>query len=139
VQVNLAPYQIITVVPGLFNITYILNPGAAFGIFQDKPELFRRLFFSGITLVACGLLITLLIKEVRCLLRSVGYILILAGAAGNLYDRVRLDKVVDFLDFYIGAYHWYTFNLADSFISVGVVLLLIELAASELKKLKQSR
>jgi signal peptidase II len=136
VQNNLEMYEVITVIPGFFNITYLLNPGAAFGMLQDKPEIFRKIFFSGVTLIACAMLITLLIKEARCFVRSVSYVLILAGAAGNLYDRVCLDKVVDFLDFYIGESHWYTFNLADSCITVGVAVLVIELIVSEIKKRK---
>lgn len=134
VRNNLEMYEVVTVIPGFFNITYILNPGAAFGMLQDKSEFFRKLFFGGVTFIACSMLITLLVREARYLFRSVSYVLILAGAAGNLYDRIRLDKVVDFLDFYIGESHWYTFNLADSCITVGVALLLTELIISEIKK-----
>jgi signal peptidase II len=134
VENSLELYEVVTVIPGFFNITYLLNPGAAFGMLQDKPEIFRKVFFSGITLAACTMLIALLIKESRYLFRCVSYTLILAGAVGNLYDRLRLDKVVDFLDFYIRESHWYTFNLADSCITVGVGLLVAELIYSEIKK-----
>jgi signal peptidase II len=101
---------------------------------QDKPELFRKIFFSAVTLLACALVIALLIKEARFIFRSVCYVLILSGAAGNMYDRLRLDKVVDFLDFYIGNYHWYTFNFADSCITAGVFLLICELIYGEVLK-----
>jgi signal peptidase II len=134
VENNLNLYESIQVIPGFFNITYLLNSGAAFGMLQDKPELFRKIFFGGVTLTACAMLLILLIREARCLYRSSCYVLILAGAAGNLYDRIRLDKVVDFLDFYIGQYHWYTFNIADSCVTVGVALLVCELAVSEIIK-----
>jgi signal peptidase II len=122
-----------TVIPGFFNITYILNPGAAFGILSNAPESFRKIFFVGITIAACVFILILMYKEFNYKLRSFAYIAVLAGAVGNLIDRIRIGKVVDFLDFYIGNFHWYTFNFADSYITVGVVVLVFDMLITKNK------
>ena len=127
VQTNMKLSESITVIPGFFNITYVLNPGAAFGIFGNMPDLFRKVFFVGITLAACVFILYLLYKEFNYKLRSFAYIAIVAGAIGNLIDRIRLSQVVDFLDFHIGNFHWYTFNLADCYITVGVAVLILDM------------
>jgi len=80
------------------------------------------------------LLCYLLVREKRFVLRSYSYALILAGAIGNLIDRIRIGKVVDFLDFYIKGHHWPAFNVADISISVGVGLLILEIVLDINKK-----
>lgn len=120
-------YESVPVVDGLFNLTYVLNPGAAFGFLGKLPETFRRIFFVVITLVAIAAVLYLLYKEYMMRLRALAYTLILSGAVGNFIDRVYLGKVVDFLDFYVGTYHWPAFNVADSAISVGICLLTIDI------------
>jgi signal peptidase II len=123
----------IPVIEGFFHITHVRNPGAAFGVLAASPEPVRLFFFVGVTLVAIGLIFSFYRKLApgdRFSALSLG--LILGGAVGNLIDRVRHGEVVDFLHFRLwGGYTWPDFNLADSFIVVGVILLVIELLASE--------
>lgn len=118
-------HQSIEVIGGFFNITYIRNPGAAFGLFRDSGEIFRVLFLTGTSIVAL-IVIFFFYKQVKDgLISKIALSLIAGGAVGNLIDRIRFGEVVDFLDFYIGIYHWPAFNIADSAITVGVFLLLI--------------
>jgi signal peptidase II len=114
------------VIDGLFNITYIRNPGAAFGFLSGSPPLFRYVFFIAVTLGVILLIIYYLRIAGREDLPLVSALaLIFAGAVGNLIDRGRFGEVVDFLDFYIGKYHWPAFNAADSAISVGAVIIAV--------------
>ncbi len=113
-----------SVVDGLFNIVHVRNPGAAFGFLAGAPPLFRSIFFIAVTAVAL-LVIAQYLRKARVEERSLigALALIVGGAVGNLVDRVRFGEVVDFLDVYVGAHHWPAFNVADSAISVGAVLL----------------
>ena len=113
------PY--IQVIPGFFNITYVENRGAAFGILQG-----RQFLLTIVSLIAMAILSSLLLyekKEKKGLL--VALALILGGTCGNFIDRIRLKYVIDFLDFHIKQHHWPSFNIADSAISVGVSLLIV--------------
>jgi len=118
----------LSVIPGLFELTHVRNPGGAFSLFADGSPVGRMLFFVGMTLVAIVLLLVFfrrLDPEVRLTAASLGAIL--GGALGNLADRLVHREVIDFLDFHIGSYYWPTFNFADSFIVVGVAILMIEM------------
>jgi signal peptidase II len=123
----------LTVIDGFFYITHVRNPGAAFGLFNTAPAALRLTAFIGITLVAIAMIFSFyrrLAPGERLSALSLG--LILGGAGGNLVDRIFRGEVVDFLHFRLwGGYQWPDFNLADSFIVVGVALLVIELLASE--------
>jgi signal peptidase II len=123
----------LTVIDGFFYITHVRNPGAAFGLFNTAPAAVRLTAFIGITLVAIAMIFSFyrrLAPGERLSALSLG--LILGGAGGNLVDRVFRGEVVDFLHFRLwGGYTWPDFNLADSFIVVGVALLVVELLASE--------
>jgi signal peptidase II len=120
--------QSIPIVPGYFDLTFVLNPGAAFSLLATLPESVRNPFFI---LVAVAAVILIVIYRARHLrqhrLASVSLALILGGAIGNLIDRVRHGMVVDFLDVHVHQYHWPVFNVADSAISIGVTLLLLEM------------
>ncbi|MGB5218312.1 MAG: signal peptidase II [Smithella sp.] len=113
------------VIDGLFNIVYVMNPGAAFGFLAGASETFRYIFFIGITVLVIALIIYYLVKST---LQNIIYItsltLIFGGAVGNLIDRIRFGAVVDFLDVYIGTAHWPAFNVADSAITAGAVLMI---------------
>ena len=117
-----------SIIPGFFSITHVRNPGAAFGFLAGASPLFRNIFFVSVT-VAAILLILHYVRtskaEERFLTLSLS--LILSGAVGNLIDRIRLGEVIDFLDVYIGSHHWPAFNVADSAISVGAVILFVEM------------
>ena len=113
--------QDIAVIPGFFNLTHVLNPGGAFGLFAQQGAMVRVMFFLVFSLVAVGLILYLYvgIPETHPMLAN-GLSLIFGGAVGNLIDRVRMGKVIDFLDVYVGDLHWPAFNVADSAICVGV-------------------
>jgi signal peptidase II len=114
------------VVDGFFNIVHVRNPGAAFGFLAGAPPLFRSIFFIAVTATAILLILHYLRKaRVEELSLVVALALIVAGAVGNLIDRIRFGEVVDFLDVYVGSYHWPAFNVADSAITTGATLLAI--------------
>jgi len=117
-------HESFVVIEGLFNITYIRNPGAAFGFLRGVSPIFRHVFFLSVAMIAL-LLILYYIWKSRELPLTFSLSLILAGAVGNLIDRVRFGEVIDFLDVYIGSYHWPAFNAADSAISIGAAILIL--------------
>jgi signal peptidase II len=114
-------YDSITIIPGFFNLTHIHNPGGAFGFLARQSSSVRHVVFIFLSSVAMCVIFYFYRRTPRShpLLAS-GFALIMGGAIGNLIDRIRFEKVVDFLDFYIGKYHWPAFNVADSAISVGI-------------------
>jgi signal peptidase II len=115
----------IPIIEGFFSLTYVRNTGAAFGIFAGSAELFRRPFLILVSVVAIGFIVVML-KRLRdsekWLVTALAFIL--GGAIGNLIDRVLYGEVIDFLDCFWGSYHWPAFNVADSFITVGVTITL---------------
>ncbi len=114
------------IIDGFFSLTYIRNPGAAFGLLASTGPVFRTIFFSLASVFALGLLATIFFRlqeEDRAGQLSIAAIL--GGALGNLIDRIRYGEVIDFLDFYVSAYHWPAFNVADAAISVGVFFLVL--------------
>lgn len=120
---SIALYDTVPVIPGLFNITHILNPGGAFGLFASHSPEFRQFFFLFVsTLVACLLLWFYKKTADTHVWLSSAFACIFGGAVGNLIDRFRFGRVVDFLDFYIASWHWPAFNIADSFICIGMAL-----------------
>jgi signal peptidase II len=126
---NIPSGHAIVVIPRIFRLTHVLNTGAAFSMFEGSasPNLVRNLLV-GFSLVAVLVVLFLLWKMGREFSpTSVALSLILGGALGNLYDRVRFSYVVDFLEVHIVHYHWPDFNLADSAIVVGACLLLLEM------------
>lgn len=114
----------IPVVPGFFDLTHVRNAGAAFGILGAGEAPWRGLF---LTLVALAVFLGVLVYALRtppaCTGLQIALSLILGGAVGNLIDRLRFQSVTDFLRFYIGTHEWPSFNVADSAITVGVLLL----------------
>ena len=121
---NLIMYQSIEVIPDFFSITHIRNTGIAFGFLAQSSHLFRSVFLTLVPLFAIFLIIFLLYKaEKDDIFLILGLSMIMGGAFGNLIDRVRLGAVIDFLDFYLGSYHWPAFNMADSAITLGALIL----------------
>ncbi|MDR4479303.1 MAG: signal peptidase II [Nitrospira sp.] len=122
-------HESIPVVANFFSITYIRNPGAAFGFLSSSSSSFRFVFFGLTSIFAVGLLGTILVRMPKDdWMGRLSVAAILGGAIGNLLDRVRYGEVIDFLDFYINGYHWPAFNIADSAITVGVVFLILHFA-----------
>ena len=126
-------YQTIPVIPGFFNLTHIYNPGGAFGFLSGSPSVLRHLFFVVASIIAMGLILFLYAKTPpgHGLLKF-GLSLILGGAVGNILDRIRIGKVIDFLDIYIKDFHWPAFNVADSAITIGIGLFIYHLLFKEL-------
>ncbi|HID98471.1 MAG TPA: signal peptidase II [Thermodesulfobacteriaceae bacterium] len=121
---NLHFHEVRAVLPGFFNITYITNTGAAFG-FLAGPDSWRHIFFQTVSVIALGSLIFLYrTSRQKDYPLFFGSSLVFGGAAGNLIDRIRSRSVIDFLDFYVGSYHWPAFNLADTAITVGGIFLI---------------
>jgi len=116
-------------ISGILDLTHVRNPGGAFSFFADGPFEQRMAFFIGSTALAVVLLLVFfrrLEPEVRLAAAALGTIL--GGALGNLTDRVLHGEVIDFIDVHLwSGYTWPTFNFADSFIVVGVAVLLIEI------------
>jgi signal peptidase II len=115
-------------VPGMLNLIRTSNPGVAFGLFADSDMPWRAPLLIVFSAGVIGLIAWLLMTgraggwPGRC-----GMTLILGGAVGNVLDRLLHRSVTDFIDFYIGTHHWYTFNVADSAIVVGAGLVILEL------------
>lgn len=127
-------YAAKTVIPGFFNIVRSQNPGVAFGIFADNSARSRTPVLIGVSIVAVLLLAGMLWQIDRLdRLSAYGLALIFGGAMGNVFDRVTAGSVTDFLDFYAGAYHWYTFNVADASIFAGACLLVLSMLLSQRK------
>jgi signal peptidase II len=120
--------QAIPVVPGFFDIVFVLNPGAAFGFLATLPDQVRNPFFVAISVAAVALIAFYHARYLRThRLASMALSLVLGGALGNLIDRLRYGVVVDFLDVHIYQYHWPAFNVADSAISIGVSLMILDM------------
>lgn len=115
----------IKVIDGFFNITYVRNTGAAFGMGQNFNDNIRKPLFLFLPVLLCFWLLWLIVKtrNDKSFIEGSAYMLIFAGAVGNLIDRFSLGYVVDFLDFYLGRSHFPAFNVADSSITIGGILL----------------
>jgi signal peptidase II len=124
--------QSVPVIDGLFNITYVRNTGVAFGIFSSISSPAKAILLSIFTAAAA---VAVAVYSVRSSeknrLLQVSLSLILGGALGNLYDRLTYGYVIDFVEIFIGSYSWPAFNVADSAISTGVVLLAVEIFRNE--------
>ncbi len=112
-------------VTSFFDLVRYHNEGSAFGFLNDAGG-WQKWFFNGISIVASVVIIYLLKKHINEKLFCAGLALVLGGAIGNLYDRITLGYVVDFLNFHMNNHYWPAFNVADSAICVGVGLLLLD-------------
>jgi signal peptidase II len=132
VQNSIAHDQVITVIPGFFNLIHTENSGIAFSLFAGSSSPWKLVLLVGVSL---ALLATVVIVGLRGRAMNwqtgVGLALIVGGASSNLIDRIRFGQVVDFLDVYFRSYHWPTFNVADSAIVVGAGLLLLDMLISK--------
>ncbi|MCK6682519.1 MAG: signal peptidase II [Thermoanaerobaculia bacterium] len=118
----------VTVIPGFFNLTHVQNTGAAFGFFASISSPVKTFLLNVVALAIFAFVATFSLRTpaTAWLLQS-ALALTLGGAAGNLIDRLRVGSVTDFLHFYIRDFHWWSFNIADSAITVGVCVLAWEL------------
>jgi signal peptidase II len=119
-------YESREIIPGFFNLVYVTNTGAAFSMLADVDSPWRHYFFLGIGLAAIvGLTVGYFMLRREHRWYGPAFACIAGGAAGNLIDRVRLGAVVDFLDIYVGKYHWPAFNIADSAICLGATIFIV--------------
>jgi signal peptidase II len=115
---QVAHHEIIKVLP-FINIVHIKNKGAAFGLFAGLGNI----FFIIISIIAI-LFIVYYLRTVQKRMEIISLSLVLGGAVGNFIDRIRLGKVTDFIDFHVNSWHWPSFNVADSALTVGIILFL---------------
>ncbi len=130
---SLTLYQTIEVLPGFFNIVHVQNPGGAFGFLAGQSPSIRKFVF----LVVSSLAVCLIYYFYKTVPRthpwlSAALAMIMGGAVGNLIDRFRFGKVVDFLDFYVQNMHWPAFNVADSAITIGVAIIMAHIVFNKM-------
>ncbi len=136
ITLNLALHEHIVVIENFFNINHVLNPGGAFGFFATQSLAVRKFVFLFLSSIVALFVVWLYKKTSRShVFLSYGLALIFGGAVGNLIDRFRFGKVIDFLDFYIGTTHWPAFNVADSAISVGMAILIYHVVLNKLPEM----
>lgn len=125
-------HQSKTIITDVFDLTYVRNTGAAFGLFASVDSSVKAILLNSIAVIVFLIVSAYALRSSHKSVRlQVGLALILGGAVGNLLDRVRFGYVVDFLDFSISGHHWPAFNVADSAICIGVALLFLDMLNSE--------
>ena len=125
---NIPLHDSVGIIPGFFRLTHVENTGAAFGLFAESTAQWKIGALVSFSVIALMVVSALLWKHSHSLsTTTIGLSLILGGATGNLWDRMMTGHVVDFLDFYVGSYHCPAFNVADSAIVIGAILLVSEI------------
>ena len=117
-------YESIPIIPNYLDITYTLNPGAAFSMLADSPPWVRKAFLLTMAIAAIAVLTVLVVRSERISINSIAFALILGGAAGNLMDRALRGRVVDFVRVHYFDLNYPVFNVADSAITIGVTLII---------------
>lgn len=126
VELHLGNHTSFELIPNLLNFTYVRNTGVAFGLFAAHDQFSGTLMLTILGLFALGFVAYYywrLASHERMLLLALA--LVIGGAVGNLLDRIMNGGVTDFIDFYYGTYHWHTFNVADSAITIGICLMIL--------------
>lgn len=127
IRADVSPLDVIPVIPGFFNIVHTENPGAAFGMLAAFNEHWRGLLLIVVSLIVMAIIGSLLWKNSGNAVLRTGLALVFGGALGNLWDRLVRGTVTDFLQFFFGSYEFPSFNGADTAITIGAGLLLIDL------------
>jgi signal peptidase II len=139
ITTHLPLYYSIEVIEGVFNLTHVRNPGVAFGLFAGVESQYKAwifVFISSVAIIAILVIYHHTPKEHRMV--RIGLILIFSGAIGNVIDRIVYKEVIDFLDVFYEGYHWPAFNFADSCITIGVGLMILDLFQQHPKQLLSS-
>lgn len=126
VEAHLSDHASIEVIPGLLNFTHVRNTGVAFGLFATRGNLWGTMILTLLGIAALAFVVyyfKIVPRRDRPLLIALA--LVMGGAVGNLLDRILRGAVTDFVDFYYGTYHWHTFNVADTAISIGIGLMIL--------------
>ena len=132
IERNVSIWDTHSVIPGFFNIVHTKNRGAAFGMFSDGNSELRTFLLVGVSIAVLIFVAVLLLQPSRAGFSGsrttmIGLSLVLGGALGNIYDRIASGMVTDFLEFYMGQWHFAAFNVADSAITIGAGLLLLDM------------
>lgn len=129
IERNYSPWDSTPVIAGFFNIVHAENPGAAFNFLTDSTSPWRGVFLVGVSLVVMAIMGFMLFRPgvKKSTLLEIALAMVFGGAAGNLWDRLFRGTVTDFLQLFFGSYEFPSFNVADSAISIGACLLLIDL------------
>jgi signal peptidase II len=132
IERNVASYESFNVIPGFFDIVHTKNRGAAFGMFAEADTPIRTFLLVGVSLAVLIFISFVLLRPggsgfPTTRMTVMGLALVLGGALGNIFDRVLYGMVTDFLEFYLGEYRFAAFNVADSAITVGAGLLLLDM------------
>ncbi|MEO8129522.1 MAG: signal peptidase II [Bryobacteraceae bacterium] len=141
IERNVSIWDTHPVIPGFFNIVHTKNRGAAFGMFSDGTSELRTFLLIGVSIAVLIFVAVLLLQPSRAGFSGsrttmIGLSLVLGGAFGNIYDRVVSGMVTDFLEFYVGEWHFAAFNVADSAITIGAGLLLLDMWMSRKQALR---
>ncbi|HEY6970392.1 MAG TPA: signal peptidase II [Candidatus Angelobacter sp.] len=123
----------VDVIPGFFRLTHLENPGGAFSLFAESVSNWRAPAMIAFSVAALVIISVLLWRNRQTNVMTVVLALIFGGALGNLWDRLAHGGVTDFLDFYLGSHHWYPFNIADSAIVIGTLVLTAKILAQSKK------
>lgn len=118
-------FETYRLIPGWVDCTYTLNPGAAFSLFANMPDIFREAFFIGLSAAAVVVMTILIARRSTATSTAFACALVLAGTVGNLIDRVARGRVIDFIYFHHESFHYPVFNFADATITTGVALILL--------------
>ncbi len=129
IKAHVPVWQTLIVIPGFLNIVHAENPGMAFSLLADASGLWRTVLLIGLSFVVAGFITVLLLRggPTQHWLVRYGLSLVLGGALGNLFDRAVHGTVTDFVEIYVGTHFFPAFNVADSAISVGAVLLILDM------------
>jgi len=135
IKAELSTFDTVRVIPGFFNIVHTENPGVAFGLFADSAGPLRAIVLIGLSTTVLAVVMTVLLKplqpgEPRNWLMRIALALVLGGALGNLYDRIVHGTVSDFVEIYADTHYFPAFNVADSCITIGAALLIIDMLRS---------
>jgi signal peptidase II len=136
IQHNFSPWDTKPVIQGFFNIVHAENPGAAFGFLSESRSEWRSWFLVGVSLAVMAIIGGMLFRPSvkKSPMLEIALALVFGGAAGNMWDRLFRGTVTDFLQFFFGAYEFPSFNAADSAITIGACLLLLDLWKTRTKQ-----
>lgn len=131
IEANISLFDSKPIITGFFHIVHTKNSGAAFGLFNDAPSSVRTMLLIIVSGAITAMIVNLLWQSTKpgqgSRMLQAALTLVLGGALGNLHDRIRFGFVTDFLQVFIGTYEWPAFNVADSAITVGAVLMAIDI------------
>lgn len=135
IRTHISLWDAINVIPGLFNIVHTENPGIAFGLLGNLPNPWRDVFLIGLSILVLAIISAVLLRAGgQGMLLRMGLALVMGGALGNLFDRIVHGTVTDFVEVHLGEHYFPAFNVADSGITIGACLLLLDMWYSRERK-----